>query len=272
MRKGIRNLKNRLNSDYDGTIETLQNEGYLVCEVDERLGGNFCEKSGTCITPNSVGLNTPSEWLEKNGVNFGLDFYTLFGFETDENGEYVDYSTIECYNFQRFADDLGELLKRHKCIMQTYKYKKCVIAPAPREVFYLDEWGQFVAVYQPVLFNFKKLDKVIQEIHALAYEHLTWQMTSERREKAKERLARIHALQEIKRREEYEERVWGADIPQKFFDLVRATISAFSNSQGFYERLERQTYEQEFALRNLAYRAMRANCKDPVDIVMMLES
>ena len=272
MRQGVRNLRKRLENDHIGTIETLENEGYLVCEVDERLNGVFCEASGSCITPNTQDLNTPSEWLEKNGVNFKLDYYTLFGFDKDENGDYVDWQSIECFNFQDFADELGDLLARHKCIMQTWKYKSCVIAPAPKEVFYLNEWGIYVAVYKPVLFNFKKLDKVIQEIKDLAYSHLHWEMTNDRKEEAKERLKRIHAIQAMKRREEYEERVWEAEIPQKFFDLVRSAIGAFSNSQGFYERLERQTYKDEFAFRNLAYQAMKANCKDPVDIVMMLES
>lgn len=112
----------------------------------------------------------------------------------------------------------------------------------------------------------------MEEIHDLAYMHLFWQMTSERREKAKVRLANIKAIQAHKRRKEYAKMVLKAQIPQRYFDLVSATISSFSSSQGFYERLERQIQSDDFALRNLAFQAMRANAKDPVDIIMMMEA
>lgn len=56
------------------------------------------------------------------------------------------------------------------------------------------------------------------------------------------------------------------------FDLIKDTIGDLSSSQGSYERLERQIQNDDFALRNLAFQAMKANAKAPVDIVMMMEA
>lgn len=271
MKKGIRNLKNRLNNSVEKTIKELQDEGYLVCGYFDRLNGVLCEDSGTCIIPSNQEENTPCEWLVRNGYSFGLDYYTLFSFDEDENGEFVDFQSIECFDFQGFADELGDLLEKHGVIMQTHKYKKCYIAPAPKCVFCDDfDYGRF-EVFEPKKINYNKMKKIVEEIHDLAYSHLFWQMTSERREKAKKRLAHIKAIQAQKRREAYENMVLEAEIPQKYFNLVRDTISCFSSSQGSYERLEKQIQSDDFALRNLAFQAMKADTKDPIDIIMMME-
>lgn len=268
--KGIRNLEKRLNSNFDKTLDELQDEGFIICEYGDRLSGVLCEDSGTCIMPSNQSDNTPCEWLVRNGYSFGLDYYTLFSFDEDENGEFVDFQSIECFDFQRFADELGDLLEKHGVIMQTHKYKKCYIAPAPKCVFY-DDCSE-IEIFKPAKIDYRKMKKIVEEIHDLAYMHLFWQMTSERREKAKVRLANIKAIQAHKRRKEYAKMVLKAQIPQRYFDLVSATISSFSSSQGFYERLERQIQSDDFALRNLAFQAMRANAKDPVDIIMMMEA
>lgn len=97
-------------------------------------------------------------------------------------------------------------------------------------------------------------------------------MTSERREKAKVRLANIKAIQAHKRRKEYAKMVLNTQIPQRYFDLIKDTIGDLSSSQGSYERLEKQIQSDDFALRNLAFQAMKANAKAPVDIVMMMEA
>lgn len=273
MKKGIRNLENRLERDWVGTVADLEHEGLLVYEFpyNGNLGDYLCEDSRSCITPSTQSNNDECDWLVENGVRFGLDYYTLFGFGEDENGEFVDWNSIECFDFQAFADELGELLKKHNCIMQTHKYKECFIAPKPKCIFH----NGYIAVYRPATsFNFKKLDKVIQEIKELAYSHLYWEMTTERREEAKKRLARIHAMQKARRELEaqiaYEEELYGTEIPQKFFDLVKSTISSLASSQGFYERLE-NSIRNPLTLRSLAFQAMKANAQNSVDIVLMIE-
>lgn len=270
--RGIRNLANRLNSNFDKTLDELRDEGFIVCEYEDRLSGVLCEDSGTCKMPSNQSDNTPCEWLVRNGYSFGLDYYTLFSFDKDENGEFVDFQSIECFDFQKFADELGDLLEKHGVIMQTHKYKKCYIASAPKCVF-CDDYG-IIEIFKPTKINYQKMKKIVEEIHDLAYMHLFWQMTSKCREKAKVRLANIKAIQAQKKRKEYVKMVLNTKIPQKFFDLVRNTIGVFSSSQGSYQGLERQIQNDDFALRNLAFQAMKANAnaKDPVDIIMMMEA
>lgn len=51
--RGIRNLANRLNSNFDKTLDELRDEGFIVCEYGDRLSGVLCEDSGTCILKKS---------------------------------------------------------------------------------------------------------------------------------------------------------------------------------------------------------------------------
>lgn len=179
MRKGIRNIQNRLDRDWFATCEELRDEGLIFTdEAEFIMDCPLDERSGRCIVPEGGKYTTFAEIadeMDRNGYHFSLRLYELFGFWGPGECK-VDFSSVECYNFKAFTEDLAELLETEGVIMRTWKYKDSVIYPRPILVWDGRYEGGYGKIYK--LDNrkssFKKLESVARKIEDLAISHLTW--------------------------------------------------------------------------------------------------
>ena len=177
--------------NYDEVIEQAKKDGLIVCLAadNDNLEGVLLEISGTCITPSHLPyINYTSYKFPDDKVHyFELGYRSLF------NDDYTDFSTIECHDFQAFVDELAQLLDKENVIMETWKYKKCFIAPRPDCVLY--DKGQ-IYIYELKDMDEeqeRKMREVVAKIYNLAYQHLYYNtnlMTSSWVTKSTDGLAR----------------------------------------------------------------------------------
>lgn len=158
--------------DYSEVIEQAIKDGLIVCSAadNENLEGVLLEISGTCITPSHLPyINyTFYKFPDDKVYHFGLDYRSLF------NDDYTDFSTIECHDFQAFVDELAQLLDKENVIMETWKYKKCFIAPRPDCVLY--DKGE-IYIYELKDMDEeqeRKMREVAAKIYNLAYQYLDY--------------------------------------------------------------------------------------------------
>lgn len=175
MRKGIRNLQNRLDREWYKTCHELQDEGYLFTEYHQLYFSSALEeRSGKCIVPYGseyANFAEIADDIDRRGFHFSLRLYDLLGWD-------VDISSVECYDFKAFADELEQLLYSEDVIMRTWKYKDSVIYPAPIYLWGHRDYGEVYKLDNRKS-SFKKLEAVAQKIKDLAISHLTWDMLTE---------------------------------------------------------------------------------------------
>lgn len=188
MKKGIRNLQNRLDNDYYKTVAELEADGLVFTDCHHFNFSSYVdEESGRCITPykeRSTDFSAYDDEFEAYGYKFSLRLYELFDFWKPECK--VDFSSIECWDFQKFADELNDLLESEGVIMRTWKYKASALLPAPVCVWdgWSDRWNLSVygRVYKLPKINYKKLEKVAAKIKKLALSHLVWDEVDDEQE------------------------------------------------------------------------------------------
>lgn len=159
--------------NFDFAVEQAKKNGLIVCCAgdNDNLDGVLMETSGSCITPSRLPyINSTSYKFPNDKVyHFGLDYHSLF------NDDYTDLSTIECYDFQAFVDELAQLLDENDVIMETWKYKSSFIAPRPDCV--LEDEDTKTKIYELKDMDEeqkRKMREVEAKIYNLAYQHLSW--------------------------------------------------------------------------------------------------
>lgn len=183
---------------FDFAVEQAKKNGLIVCCAgdNDNLDGVLMETSGSCITPSRLPYinSTSYKFPDDKVYHFGLDYHSLF------NDDYVDFSTIECYDFQAFVDELAQLLDENDVIMETWKYKSSFIAPRPDCV--LEDEDTKTKIYELKDMDEeqkRKMREVEAKIYNLAYQYLYHDkklMTSSWVEKSADGLARDIAAME----------------------------------------------------------------------------
>lgn len=158
---------------FDFAVEQAKKNGLIVCCAgdNDNLDGVLMETSGSCITPSRLPYinSTSYKFPDDKVYHFGLDYHSLF------NDDYTDLSTIKCYDFQAFVDELAQLLDENDVIMETWKYKSSFIAPRPDCV--LEDEDTKTKIYELKDMDEeqkRKMREVEAKIYNLAYQHLSW--------------------------------------------------------------------------------------------------
>lgn len=162
-------IADRLDEDYEGTCEALADAGYIF--VDEEAFdyySNLYERSGKCISTEGDKYNdftALEDDFDRDGYHFSLKLYDLLG-------NNVDLSTVECYDFHAFVDELEALLDEKGVIMQTWKYKDCSLLPAPVKVW--EGNSNYGDIYKKQFVHDYYLENVANKIKDLAISYLVW--------------------------------------------------------------------------------------------------
>lgn len=194
----ILNLEKSYDEDYNKAIEQAKKDGLIVCFAgdNDNLDGVLMETSGRCITPSRLPYinSTSYKFPDDKVYHFGLDYRSLF------NDDYTDLSTIKCYDFQAFVDELAQLLDENDVIMEIWKYKSSFIAPRPDCVLEDEETKMKIYELKDMDEEQKrKMREVAAKIYNLAYQHLFWHnklLTSSWAENSADGLARNIAAME----------------------------------------------------------------------------
>lgn len=167
--RNLKNIESKLDKNFWDTCEKLKAAGYIFYDIDGFiLASNLNEASGKCISTEgdkSNDFTALNDDFDNKGFYFSLKLTDLLGWD-------IDLSTVDCYDFKSFVDELEALLEDEGVIMQTWKYKACSLLPAPILV-----WEG--SVYYGSIYKLPKIDTeflkgVAEKIKDLAISHLVW--------------------------------------------------------------------------------------------------